>query len=372
MTSNNLQKFSPGDLWTQIKNLPWKRKAKPSRRELTYLLGSMATLVENGVSLPRALGTLAQERSLKKFSKTLVDIKRSLEAGESFSNTLAKYPDLFDEVTVHQIRVGEQSGTVAKSLRRVAARIEKANEMRAKILKRLSYPIVVAIAGATVVGFMLVTVVPQFEETYRSAKVPLPVLTECMITVGAIFRGYGWLAPVIGVLTWVGLKKIRQRTAWAMKIDQFLLNLPLIGDWVRDISVLQFVDVLNVMMQSGFKLVDALRASGGAVKNYAVREAVLELQAAVLRGERLSKELTKHEELFPPMVSQLVIIGEQTGNLARSTDDIRAHLRMEVERKADLFVRILEPTLTIALAIAIGLILLAVYLPMFSMVDTVK
>jgi type IV pilus assembly protein PilC len=144
------------------------------------------------------------------------------------------------------------------------------------------------------------------------------------------------------------------------------------GNWLRDIAVLQLMEVLGSLMDAGYNLAEALGEAAQAVGNRAIRQSVRDLQNAIRRGEKFSRELERHGETFPPIVSQLVIVGEQTGTLAKATRHIRDHLQREIERKTNIFVGTIEPTLTISLAAAIAAILLAIYLPMFDMVNTIK
>jgi type IV pilus assembly protein PilC len=155
-------------------------------------------------------------------------------------------------------------------------------------------------------------------------------------------------------------------------MDAAILRAPVFGNWLRDIAVLQLMEVLGSLMEAGYNLAEALGEAGQAVSNRAIRQGVRDLQNAVRRGEKFSRELERHGETFPPIVSQLVIVGEQTGTLTRATSHIRDHLQREIERKTNIFVGTIEPTLTIGLAGAIAAILLAIYLPMFDMVNTIK
>jgi len=151
-----------------------------------------------------------------------------------------------------------------------------------------------------------------------------------------------------------------------------MLQLPMIGKWLRDIAVLQLMEVLRNLLESGFTLAEALGQVAESVGNRAVREGVGDLRLAVQRGERFSRELERHEGMFPPIVNQLVLVGERTGKLDRATEDICDHLRREIERKTTLMVGALEPMLTITMAGAVAVILLAIYLPMFDMVNTIN
>jgi type IV pilus assembly protein PilC len=145
-----------------------------------------------------------------------------------------------------------------------------------------------------------------------------------------------------------------------------------VGEWWRNLVVLRFMDVLGNLLESGFKVVEALQVARGVVTNAAIAQSVARLEAAVLRGERFSREVDNLGDLFPPVVGQLVVVGETTGTLAKSTAAIRQHLRREIEHQTRVMVGVIEPTLTIGLAIMIGVILLAIYLPMFDMIGAMN
>jgi type IV pilus assembly protein PilC len=217
---------------------------------------------------------------------------------------------------------------------------------------------------------MLTFVVPTFEKTYRDTGAKLPGVTQFLIDVGWFTTTYGWMFALAFAALVLGLIAGRNHAAFRYRMDQTLLRVPLIGNCLRNIAVLQFMEVLGNLMEAGFTIVDALQSCAQAINNRAVRKSVEQLHAAVLRGERFSSELEKHEALFPPIVKQLTIIGEKTGTLSKCTLHIRAHLRREVERTLNILIGTIEPVLTLVLAAAIGTILLAIYLPMFDMIGS--
>lgn len=341
------------------------------RRDLVFILSNLSTLLENGLSLPRALHTLSRERSLARYATMLESLKRRIENGETFSAAMTAYPGAFPDLMTNQVRVGERSGTLSHTLSRLAQQVEQASDLRQKLWKKMSYPLIVTVAGSGVILFLLTYVVPQFENTYKQAKIPLPFVTQFLMAVGNIIVQHGWWLAIALVVSVFAIRRARKNPKFAGQMDRLILRIPLFGSWFRDIAVLQFMEVLGVMMESGFKLVDALAVSGGSVRNQAMRACVDQLRAAVTRGEKLSAELDRHADLFPPVVSQLVIVGEQTGNLSKATGHVRDHLRKQIERQAEWMVGMLEPILTILMALAIGTILLAIYLPMFGMIDAV-
>ncbi|NQT37591.1 MAG: type II secretion system F family protein [Planctomycetes bacterium] len=346
------------------------RSAEPKlkRRELAFILRNLATLVSNGLSLAKSLDTLARERSLRKHTEMLGILRRKVETGEVFSKALAEFPRTFNKVMVNQIRAGEKAGTLAEALERVARQVENANKLRSKVIRKLSYPAFLVGAASLAVSFMLVFVIPVFEETYAAAHIPLPLVTRVLMATGQYAVAYGWMVPLVVVSGVIGLKRARMKRPFALWMDRELLRVPLLGEWLRNLAVLQFIDVFGNLIDSGLKVVDALGFSSGSVGNRAVREGVQALQAAVIRGERFGRELTQMGDLFPPVVGQLIAVGEKTGNLSKATSYIRGHLEQEIERQTNAMVGTIEPVLTISLAAVIATILLAIYLPMFDMI----
>jgi type IV pilus assembly protein PilC len=361
----------PGWL-SKVMNRDTKGQQKLKDRDLVFILRNLSTLTESGVSLPKALGTLAEENALEKHREMLLSIRRHLENGESFSTALAHYGATFDNVMVNQIKVGEHSGTLGETLTTIARHREDSHRLRAEIVAKMAYPVLLVVMGTAVITFLLTYVIPVFKETYDKANVPLPFITKVLIAVGDVTKSYGWIVLGLVAVTALVVSQLRKRSDLASKMDSAILRTPFLGNWLRDIAVLQLMEVLGSLMEAGYNLAEALGEAGQAVRNRAIRKSVRELQNAIRRGEKFSRELEHHGETFPPIVSQLVIVGEQTGTLTRATSHIREHLKREIERKTNLFVGTIEPTLTISLAAAIAVILLAIYLPMFDMVNTIK
>jgi type IV pilus assembly protein PilC len=349
-----------------------KVENKLKDRDLVFILRNLSTLTESGVSLPKALGTLAEEKALEKHRDMLQSIRRHLENGEMFSTALAKYGHAFDPVMINQIKVGEHSGTLGETLTTIARHCEDAHRLRSEVIKKLAYPTLLVVMGTAVIAFLLTYVIPVFKKTYDDAHVTLPFITKLLIAVGAFAKSYGLIIIGVAILAALAIRQLRKRPDFAYKMDAAIINAPVFGHWLRDLAVLQLMEVLGSLMDAGYNLAEALGEAGQAVGNRAIRKSVRDLQNAVRRGEKFSRELERHGDTFPPIVSQLVIVGEQTGKLARATGHIRDHLQREIERKTNIFVGTIEPTLTISLAAAIAAILLAIYLPMFDMVNTVK
>ncbi len=367
--SNNTGGFA--QIWHTLTK-PRKGSEHIKPQELTFILSNLSTLVGNGVPLPKALATLAKEDTLAKHRDVLESLRRKVESGMSFSVAISQFPHLADSLTVNQIRLGERSGRLPDTLNKLSSSRNKTAELRKDVIKKLSYPGLLVVVGSGLITFLLIYVVPVFQETYDDAGVPLPFITQLLISVGMFAKQYALMIVGAVVLVIVAIRQLRKRDDFALAMDQLLLRMPLVGNWLRDMAVLQLMEVLQNLMEAGYTLAEALRETADSVGNRFVRQGVRKLQSAVQRGEKFSRELERHEDMFPPIVNQLVIVGESTGQLTRATNDICDYLRKEIERKTSMMVGAMEPVLTISLAGAIAVVLLAIYLPMFDMVGTVS
>tara|TARA_R110002049_G_scaffold27321_2_gene94121 strand:- start:235541 stop:236686 length:1146 start_codon:yes stop_codon:yes gene_type:complete len=336
--------------------------------DLVGMLRNITTLVSNGVSLRDALETVAADRSLKRYRRILNSLSESVRHGNTLSAAMVKFPASFDKLLVNQIRVGERAGTLPAALESVSKQLEEGATLKRFIVKKLTYPSILVLAGIASVSFMLTCVIPTFQEMYDDAGATLPAITRFLIDVGEAVTNHGFLILAILMTALVGAIAALQNPATRIRIDEHLLRIPMIGDWFRNIAILQFIQVLENLMCSGFTLAEALPHASGAVRNRYIRIKLQGLHSAIRRGERFSLALDKEGDLFPPVVKQLVVIGERTGRLGEITKEIRSHLRADVEKYTTAMVGAIEPALTAVLAVLVGGILLAIYLPMFDMI----
>ncbi len=372
------QRSALGELIARLQNVKFgddvqdPRRFKMKNPILANLIQNLVMLLENGLSLPKALTTLASEVSLRKYAWMLNGIRKKLDAGESFSTALAAYPRTFNHLIVSQVAVGERSGTMTETLRRISGQFERNGDVRKKIMKRLSYPAMVMLAGTGLIIFMMTVVVPQFESVFSESGAELPLITQAVAGCSRFIFQWGW-AVIFGTAgLFVLFKKLRTNTRFAEASDSAILRVPVVGKWIRDYAILQFIDTAGIMMDSGFVPVEAIQASVHGVSNRSVRKVVSELTAALRRGQKLSDELARYPDMFPPTISQLVIIGEQTGNMSHATQGVRKLLRHQLENRIDAAVSLIEPILTLAMAALIGSVVLAIYMPMFNMLNAME
>lgn len=342
------------------------------KKDMVCIFRNLATLLENGLSLSKSVTTLRNERSLRRYEKLFESIERHVNQGSTMSAALTTFQGSFDELLINQIRIGERSGTLPDTIRRIADQLERGSTLRKTLVKKLTYPCLLSTAGAGAMTFMMLCVVPTFEDMYADSGAELPQITQILITVGAVLSEYGTTIAIGLALTISAAIATWRHPAGRLWIDRALLRVPLLESCLRNIAVLQFTQVLGNLLECGFTLADALPHTSKGISNSVVRNSVQDLHAAIRRGERFSRELERRSDIFPPIVTQLVIIGERTGTLTRATRQIREHLHEEVDRYTNALIGAIEPVLTIGLAAAIGGILLAVYLPMFDMIGAVN
>ncbi len=345
---------------------------KIRRKDLVYIYRNLATLLSNGLSLAKTLETLREEKSLKRYRGLFDSMARHVTNGSTLSAAMSEWPGSFTEIMINQIRIGERSGSLSDTITRIASQLENGANIRSAIVKKLTYPCLLATAGTGALTFMLLYVVPTFEQMYSESGAELPAITQFLIEVGSFLTTYGWAVGlgIVGVAA--TLVSLWKQPGGRLALESIAFKIPILEDWLRSIALLQFTDVLGNLMESGFNLADALPHTSKGISSLVVRSSVEELQSAILRGERFSRELEKRSDIFPPVVTQLVIIGERTGTLPNATKQIRQHMRREVERYTALLTGSIEPVMTIGLAISIGGILLAVYLPMFDMIGAMN
>lgn len=339
---------------------------------LAHLMRLLLMLLENGLSLPKALTALAADRSVRRYRPTLLKMCAAIEAGGALSQSMARMPRTFSKMQIQQIAIGEQSGSLEHALTRVCEQLERKVETRKRVIKKVSYPALILLAGFGLIIFMVTFVVPEFEGIYGASGVDLPTVTRLVTGLSRLTLAYGWLILPVIVAAVVSLIVVRSRPPLARMMDNCLLHVPLLGPWLRDVAVLQFAETTLSMVECGFVPVDAVQMAAGCVTNRAARLTVQQVANSVKRGERLSTELARHDRFFPSTLCQLVSVGEQSGDFPKAMRGTCVHLREGLQQRLDATIGLIEPLLTIMLATLIGAVVLAIYMPMFHMFEVLE
>ncbi len=340
-----------------------------SKRSLANLLKMLMMLLENGLSLQKSLESLAGDRSCRKYRRMLSSLLTRVCAGESLSRSMAAFTRVFTPTMVHHIALAEASGTLVESLRRITQNLEESLELRAKLVQKLSYPALVIFAGAGLVTFMLVSVVPQFEKIYSESNVSLPWVTSIVTAASRFASRFAWLFPVFIVGLFVAWRTIRSNQSASVRLDAVLLKLPLIGQFLQDLSAIEYLRSAVVLSEAGFVPLDALTQAAKSVPNRYAKQLLTQVALDVQRGQKISSAIRKCEFLFPSAVLQLIAVGEQTGGLSQACQGAYHLVKNRLETRINAALGILEPALTVSLATCVGWIVLAIYMPMFKMFD---
>lgn len=344
-------------------------ESRLSRRDLLNLLTMLMMLVKNGLSLQRALEALASDRACRRYHSLLIALRMKVSAGCTLSQAMSGFPKVFSHAMVHQIALAESSGTLLSSLENICEHLRETLDLRRQLVQKLSYPGLVSVAGAGLVAFMLISVVPQFEAIYSESEVALPWVTRFVTSLSRAATRSLWILPVILLATFVIHRSIRSRDQSSERLDRMLLKLPVLGTLIQDINALDYLRSTLILSEAGFVPLDALSQASRNVPNRYVRKLLVQAAQEIRRGQRISQALAPCEFLFPNSVLQLIAIGEQTGGLTVACRGAVELIKQRMQNRLQAALGILEPTLTILLATCIGWIVLAIYMPMFHMFD---
>ena len=339
-------------------------------KQVAIFTRQVGSMVGAGIALPSALDIVSEQVKNKRLRQVIIDVKNEVEGGSKFSETLAKYPDVFDRLLVSMVEAGEATGNLDTMLSRYFMYAEKVLALRRKVITAMVYPSVVLVLAVTIVAFLLIKIVPTFTALFRESGVELPVLTAFIIDLSN-FTKSNFLYVVLGLVAFFILFRIALRNDSVRRVyDRLKLRMFIIGPLLRRVSVARFSRTLATMVKSGIPILEAMDIIAKTSGNKVIEEAVLKARAEVARGESLSKSL-KETGVLPNMVIQMMAAGEQTGALDEMMDKVADFYDEEVDAAVAALTSLLEPLMLIFLGGFIGLIVIALYLPIFKMAATI-
>ena len=340
-------------------------------KDVAVFARQFATMINAGLSLLRSLYILAEQTESKPLAAIANQVRIDVEKGSSLSAALAKHPKAFNRLFVSMVRAGEIGGVLDSVLMRLADTIEKQVELRRKVKSAMTYPAVVAVLVLLILTAMLLFIIPMFEGLYKELGGSLPLPTTMLIKISKIARQLWYIiviAEVAGVFffrRWINSEQGRAK--W----DAIKLKFPIFGPLVRKTALARFSRTLSALVRSGVPILESLDIVAETAGNSVVANAVYDTQAAVKRGEPLSKKLEDHP-VFPPMVVQMMAVGEETGALDEMLDKIADFYDAEVEATVDALTSLIEPLLIVVMGVCVGGMVIALYLPMFNIIKLIK
>lgn len=344
---------------------------KVKLRDLVVFSRQLATMINAGLSLLRALTILSDQTSSPTLAKVIGELRSDVENGLSFSQALARHPKVFSPMYQGLVRAGESGGSLDAVMDRLATTIEKQAELRGKIKSAMSYPVAVAGLVVVIVTAMLIFVVPMFEGMYRDLGGTLPVPTRILLAVSGIvtsswyFVAGGLVAMVVGFRKWLATEKGRAR------FDAFKLRMPVFGTLIHKTALARFTRTFSSLMRSGVPVLETLDIVAGTAGNHVVASALLDAKDRVRMGEGIAAALTTHK-VIPSMVTQMIAVGEETGALDDMLGRIADYYEREVEATVDSLTSLIEPLLMVMMGVSVGGMVVSLYMPMFQIINLVK
>lgn len=361
------QGILPRKVTKQSRSL-FSTKDKPIKAvDIAFFTRQMATMMRSGVPLLQGLEIVAQGSEKDKLKKLIYDIRADVNGGSDLSTALSKHPVFFDDLYVSLVAAGEQSGSLEAMLDRLALYKEKAEALKAKIKKALTYPTAVIVVGLLVTALLLVKVVPVFENVFGSFGADLPAFTQFVVNLSEVAQRY-WLVALGGIVG--GLFLFRRAMLNSLKfrdaVQKGSLKIPVIGGILYNAATARFARTLSTTFSAGVPLVQALESCAGASGNALFRDAIVQVRNSVASGQSL-KNAINMVGIFPMMVVQMVAIGEEAGSLDDMLDKVAEFYEAAVDNAVDNLSSLLEPLIMVILGTLVGGLVVAMYLPIFQL-----
>lgn len=342
-------------------------------KDLVTFVRQFATMIDAGLPLVQCLEILSTQTPNQSFAKILKDIKQNVEQGASFSESLRRHPAVFDDLFTNLVAAGEAGGILDSILNRLAVYIEKRMKLVRQVRGAMTYPAIVLVVAAGVMTVLMVFVIPAFENMFKDfgSKAELPKLTRIVV---AISKGFvGNLPFMIAGMIAIGLGlRYAYRTPKGKKFfHRVMLSIPIIGTVMQKIAVARFTRTLGTLLQSGVPILDALDICAKSSGNVIIEEAVQHVRSKVAEGKNMAEPLME-KPVFPSMVIQMIAVGEQTGALDQMLNKIADFYEEETDIAVAALTSMLEPIMMVVIGGMVGTVLIAMYLPIFSLADNIK
>ncbi len=369
------QGVQPGNIKQRGKGLDMElnipgMQPKVTTKDLVVFTRQFATMIDAGLPLVQCLDILGKQQENKTFKKMLLKVKEDVESGSTFADALKKHPKAFDELYVNLVAAGEVGGILDTILNRLAAYIEKALKLKKQVKSAMTYPTTIIGIAVLVISVILVFVIPSFEKMFRDFGGELPMPTQIVISMSNFIQSY--ILVIIGaiVLSIFTFKKVYANKQGREAIDAFALKLPIFGVLIRKVAVAKFTRTLGTMISSGVPILDGLEIVAKTAGNKTVEKAIYKVRQSISEGKTIAEPLTQ-SGVFPPMVCQMIAVGEQSGSIDTMLNKIADFYDDEVDDAVGNLTAMMEPLLMLFLGTTVGGLVIAMYLPIFKLAGAV-
>lgn len=343
-------------------------------KEMVTFTRLFSTMINAGLPIVRCLDILAGQQSNAYFKRTLEDVKSQVENGSTFSDSLKRHPAVFDDLFVNLVNAGEVGGILDSIMARLSIYIEKRSKLVSQVKGALTYPIIVIFIAMGVMVILMTFVIPAFENMFKNfggGRESLPWITRMMLELSEGFITWSWLLALIAVVLVFGWIQFYRNPKGRKAVDKLLLQMPIMGNVMEKVSVARFTRTLGTLLQSGVPILDALQICSRTAGNVIIQEGIMDVRQAVSEGQNMVEPLLK-SGVFPEMVIQMISVGEQTGALDQMLNKIADFYEEETDVAVAALTSSLEPILMVGIGGLVGTVLVAMYLPIFSLAGNVK
>jgi type IV pilus assembly protein PilC len=349
----------------------FKLGPRVSAKSVSIFSRQFATMISAGLPVLQSLNILVDQNEEKVFKQVIAKVRDDIGSGANLSDAMSKFPNVFNPLYCNMIKAGELSGALDTILDRLSGFLEKAENLKNKVKGALTYPATIAVVALIIVIFLMVKVVPTFKMVFDSFGGKLPIATLALLWVSEFEQKYAVYQIAGIVIAVMGLGIAKRTEKGALAIDAFILKTPIFGDLTKKSAVATFARTMGTLLKSGVGILDALETVARASSNKVVEKALLETRAAVREGQPLTEPM-KATKLFPGMVIQMISVGEETGQLDEMLLKMSDFYDEEVEVAIEAIMSMIEPMIMSVLGVMIGWILIAMFIPMFTMSSMVS
>ena len=347
--------------------LPTLGSGKVPVKDIAIFFRQFSVMIDAGLPLVQCLEILAANQENPAFQKSLTGVRVTVEGGSTLANAMRQYPKVFDDLTTNMVEAGETGGILDVILQRLAAYVEKAVKLKSAVKSALIYPVSVISIAVLVVGALLKFVVPIFEKLFAGLGVDLPLPTRIVISFSQFVQNFWWVAIVGLVAAIFGIKQVRKDRKGKYITDNLLLKMPVVGVLLRKIAVARFTRTLGTLITSGVPILEGLSITARTSGNAVLEEALLKVRKAIEEGRTIVDPL-KECGVFPNMVTQMIGVGEATGAMDNMLQKIADFYEDEVDAATKDLLTMLEPLMIAFLGVAVGGIVISLYMPLFAMI----
>ncbi|MCM2980571.1 MULTISPECIES: type II secretion system F family protein [Niallia] len=340
-------------------------------QDFVIYLRQFATLIKAGISVVDATAILAEQTESKALRKALLVVEQDLKDGNPLSSAAAKHRKVFSSMFVNMIRAGEATGSMDETLERLANHFEKQHYTKQKIISALTYPIAIAIIAFIVVIFLLVSVVPTFVDMFADFDSELPAITQFVLSASSFMQKFWWLVSLLLIAFIIAIMVIRNNKAAKFYLDYFLLRVPIFGKILQKAAIARMTRTLSSLFSSSVPILQAISIVERVIENEVMAKVLVQSRGALEQGQSLTVPMKAHW-VFPPLVTQMIAIGEETGSLDEMLAKVADFYEKEVDTATDRLKSLIEPIMIVFLASIVGTIVSSILIPMFEIFNHVQ